>query len=238
MAAETGGWYSNKDRVRQETLWRQRVKEETLRASMVPGSNFQLNLIRPTPSIDSVRHSHNRIELVTEKEHTKSPATRMQIGDMDEGSFEVKTIRHLGKRPAEKWDLPVTSGQDIGWLLAKPARADELMPPPPGGEAPVIHSARSTGKAAQSRSSMDWTERGNTGRLTARSSMAPRLLDGQWVPKAEAEQLSTPDTHLPDIHRLNTPRWHRGKAGSDVGTYFETYLAFMGRNPFKKDSSS
>lgn len=231
-----GLWYSNKDRVRQETLWRQRIKEETHRASLVPGANFQLNLIRPTPAIDAIRHSHNRIELVSEKEHASSPGIRSQIGDLDEGSFEVKTIRHLGKRPTEKWDLPMTSGQDIGWLLAKPARADHMMPTPPDNEAPVMHSARSA--RGGSSSSRDWAASGNSGNLTSRSGNAPRLTDGKWVPKDEAELLTNPAEHLPDIHRLNTPRWNRGKAGSDVGEYFETYLAFLKRNPFKKDGAA
>eukprot|EP00746_Dinoflagellata_sp_MGD_P090079 gnl/MRDRNA2_/MRDRNA2_35541_c0_seq1.p1 gnl/MRDRNA2_/MRDRNA2_35541_c0~~gnl/MRDRNA2_/MRDRNA2_35541_c0_seq1.p1 ORF type:complete len:208 (+),score=39.21 gnl/MRDRNA2_/MRDRNA2_35541_c0_seq1:124-747(+) len=121
----TGGpCYNKNDRVRQEWQWRERVKEEVRHYSQNP--NFQLNLIRPLPPVARIKHSHNRIELVTDKEHRESPATRACIGDFDENSFELRTIKHLNKKPAEKWDLPNTSSHEIGWLMAKPLKADNL----------------------------------------------------------------------------------------------------------------
>lgn len=121
----TGGpCYNKYDRVRSEAQWRGRVKEEVKHYSQNP--NFQLNLIRPLPPVARIKHSHNRIELVTDKEHRESPATRACIGDFDENSFELRTIKHLEKKPAEKWDLPNTSSHDVGWLMARPIRADHL----------------------------------------------------------------------------------------------------------------
>lgn len=119
-----GPCYNKNDRVRQEAQWRGRVQEEVRHYNRNP--NFQLNLIRPLPPVARIKHSHNRIELVTDKEHRESPATRACIGDFDPNSFELKTIKHLNKKPAEKWDLPSTSSHEVGWLMAKPSKADYL----------------------------------------------------------------------------------------------------------------
>merc|ERR1719262_414171 len=69
-----GPCYNKNDRVRQEWQWRERVKEEVKYLNTNP--NFQMNLIRPLPNIDRIKYSHNRIELVTEKEHRASPQVR------------------------------------------------------------------------------------------------------------------------------------------------------------------
>lgn len=199
--------YSKYDRVRQETQWRERVREEAKYGTGT--SNFQLNLVRPTPAVERIKFSHNRIELVTEKEHHNTPGNRKQLGDMDEGGYEVGTIRHLGKMPTEKWDLPTTSAHDVGWLLARPLPAEAMYEPSSSsGGPPTVRSAR--------------------------SETIPTLKEGKWKAKTEEEKLHNPAARLPDIGRLNTPRWHRGKRGSDVSNYFETYLTFLHENPFKK----
>merc|ERR550514_2131250 len=114
-----------RDRVRQELTWSQRVQEEAQHSAR--SSNFQLNLLRPTPPADQIKFSHNRIELVTDKEHKFSPVHWMQSTSMDEDSYEARAIRRLEKRPAEKLDLPVTSAHDVGWFLDNPLTAEEIV---------------------------------------------------------------------------------------------------------------
>ena len=184
----TGGpCYNKNDRVRQEWQWRERVGEEVKYLNTNP--NFQMNLIRPLPNIDRIKYSHNRIELVTEKEHKNSPQIRAAAlgtaGRFSEDSYEVQTIQHLNKKPTQKWDLPMTSSNDVGWLLAQPARADNLV----------------------------------TSMNSARSTTIPTLTNGKWNNKDKAPAMKPSGEHLPDIHKLNTPRWKRPKEKSDVSKY-------------------
>eukprot|EP00932_Pfiesteria_piscicida_P005461 SRR837773.15368.p1 GENE.SRR837773.15368~~SRR837773.15368.p1 ORF type:complete len:186 (+),score=50.11 SRR837773.15368:82-558(+) len=76
-----------------------------------------------------LKYSHNRMEMITEKEHKQSPQARTSLKGMDPGSMEVVAIKHLMKRPTEKWDLPVTTSQESGWLIANPVRAESLLAP-------------------------------------------------------------------------------------------------------------
>merc|ERR1719163_765419 len=175
--------YNKYDRVRQETQWRERVREEAARHQK--GRNFQLNLIRPTPAIDQIRHSHNRFEIVTDKEHKEPPSARSQLGDFSETSFEVQTIKHLEKRPVEKWDIPSTTYHDIGWLLSRPCRADDLM-------------KTSTASGSKPLGSLSMP-------LSTRSETVPTLTEGKWTPRSPGEGLKCPANALPDISRLNTP---------------------------------
>ncbi len=67
------------------------------------------------------------------EELRQSPQVRSQLTGFDESSFEVKTIRHLGKQHPTKFDLPVTSQMDIGWLIQRPMKADTLRAFPDRG---------------------------------------------------------------------------------------------------------
>merc|ERR1719159_1693444 len=74
----------------------------------------------------TLKHSHNRIEIVTEKEHKQAPQARMSITGIDPGSFEVQAIRHIDKKPAQKNELPMTSSHSVGWLLSRPTRSKNV----------------------------------------------------------------------------------------------------------------
>merc|ERR1711920_595832 len=55
------------------------------------------------------------------------------------GSLPVQAIKHIARKPAQKWDLPATTAQESGWLLSNPARAQTLSP-----ELPSRHSKSSS----------------------------------------------------------------------------------------------
>merc|ERR1712187_467058 len=67
---------------------------------------------------------HNRMELVTEKEHRNSPKSRKSLEGMPPESLEVSMIKHLFKTPPEKQALPLTSSQEMSWLLTKHVRPE------------------------------------------------------------------------------------------------------------------
>lgn len=198
------------DRVRDETCWRERLKNEA--KFKTTNSNFQMNLIRPAPAAQRIKHSHNRIELVTEKELHLNPSAAAGHSKgakvaalLNEDTYEFQTIRHLDKTPTEKWDVSHTSSHEVGWYLGKhpPVRALHLST----GEEPGLGES-------------------------AKSITIPTLTNGQWTPRSTGAAIITPSDPLSDIGRLNTPRWRYAKKESDVGQYFETYLRFKRTNPF------
>eukprot|EP00397_Hematodinium_sp_SG-2012_P030560 GEMP01032380.1.p1 GENE.GEMP01032380.1~~GEMP01032380.1.p1 ORF type:complete len:192 (+),score=27.59 GEMP01032380.1:118-693(+) len=115
--------YNQKDSTRQETIWRENRKKE--HKYQVISKDFQMNLMRPLPNLQKLTFSHNRIEMVTEKEIKQSPQERQSAQDIS-GGFEVNVIRHLGKKPQERWAIPFTTSHDMGWLLQRPMQSNEL----------------------------------------------------------------------------------------------------------------
>merc|ERR1719321_493167 len=53
-----------------------------------------MNLVRPTPACPAIKHSHNRMELVTEKVEKQSPAQRNSMDGFVQTGFEISSIRH------------------------------------------------------------------------------------------------------------------------------------------------
>jgi hypothetical protein len=137
-----GPLYSKYERVRVESVWRERLRKEVDKHEL--GSNFQMNLMNRTDSsgLLTLKHSHNRIEIVTEKEHKQSPQARMSIAGMDPGCFEVQAIRHIDKKPTQKNELPLTSSCSVGWLLSKPTRSKHIdrrrAPAPLASTIPIL----------------------------------------------------------------------------------------------------
>jgi len=121
-----GPLYSKYERVRVESVWRERLRKEADKHEL--GTNFQMNLMNRTDSsgLLTLKHSHNRIEIVTEKEHKQSPQARSSIKGMDPGSYEVQAIRHIDKKPAHKNELPIKSSDTVGWLLSRPTRSQYI----------------------------------------------------------------------------------------------------------------
>jgi len=218
-----GPLYSKYERVRVETVWRQRLsKEAEVRANAIASrpkgvSAFQMNLANREGSCGLLgkKHCHNRIEIVTEKEHKQSPEARRSIKGMDPDSFEVQAIKHLEKKPADKWDLPMASSHDVGWLLAHPVRADTLRPPRQRGKFGGSSSMNSTAPGALPRSSSLPTN----DFVLERSRSAPHLATGP---------------HHPHLAHLNNRAWHRPKVQCDVTTYANQYVTLLHHNPFNQ----
>merc|ERR1719387_2627994 len=97
-----GNLYSRYDRTRVETNWRTacRKERESALSKQFGPPLFQMNLTNRSGSAGamSIHHSHNRVELVSEKEILQSPQARMSIKGMDPTSFEVLTVKHVDKK--------------------------------------------------------------------------------------------------------------------------------------------
>merc|ERR1719352_2114016 len=81
-----------------------------------------------TSGLLRLKHSHNRIEIVTEKEHKQTPDARRSLKGMNPKSFEVLAIKHLSRTPPDKWDLPEAVSHDYGWMQKDFVRADSMSP--------------------------------------------------------------------------------------------------------------
>lgn len=220
--------YSKYERVRVESNWRQRLgKEADVRAHAMASrpkgaSAFQMNManLNGSSGLLSKKHCHNRIEIVTEKEHKQSPEARRSIKGMDPDSFEVMAIKHLEKKPADKWDLPMCSSHDVGWLLAHPVRADTLRPP---------------------------RQKGKFGGSSSMSRTAPGALSAGALPRSSSLptndfvlERSRSSPHLPTgpkhdhLEHLNNRAWHRPKTECDVTAYANRYVSLLHHNPFNQ----
>merc|ERR1712151_512409 len=70
-----------------------------------------------------LKHSHNRLELIADKVEKQTPKERMSTKGMDPSSFELNMVRHCELMPTQKFDIPMTRAQEIGWLISNPVRA-------------------------------------------------------------------------------------------------------------------
>jgi len=114
--------YYQKDRTRQENIWRECTKKE--RELFQLQKDFHMNLMRPTADLLQMKFSHNRIEMVTEKEIKQSPQERQSAPELG-ASYELSMIEHSRRRPFERFSMPQSSTHDLGWLLVRPMKADE-----------------------------------------------------------------------------------------------------------------
>lgn len=228
-----GPFYNGFDRVRTERLWRDRLGKEADCKARGKRTGFQINLVNNCDSSGflSLKYSHNRMELVTEKEIKQSPQSRMSPIGMDPNSFEVMAVRHALRCPAEKYDLPLTSAQETGWLLAGAVRSSTLAqqrsssatahrgpnfePAIPGC---LVHRPRDI---TYSIPALRVTMPANDGMLS-RIRSAPQLPCGP--PLEECKQ-------------LNNRKWYRPKGTCDVTTYANAYYTMNHSSPFQKSAT-
>mmetsp|Transcript_73683 Transcript_73683/g.193326 ORF Transcript_73683/g.193326 Transcript_73683/m.193326 type:complete len:240 (-) Transcript_73683:137-856(-) len=226
-----GPGYSRYDNIRVITTWKDRLRKETeLRHQVAEAgfhATFQMNLANASASGGVARqhHSHNRQELVTEKEHKQSPQQRMgSESALDPSSMEVQVIKHTARKPAEKWDLPATMSQDMGWLLANPVRAATMARP--------LRRASSTSGSLNA-----------SGQMLASSPPSPSKAMSLTTPANQfvlQRALSHPELprgpEAPQVHKLNSRRWFRPKTSCDVTHYACAYAeAMQGVSPFSKN---
>lgn len=232
--AREGPCYSQKARVRDEAVWVSQLEKEraVFRKGGVPA--FQMDL------------ANGRMETVTEKEIKQSPQARRTLKGIDSGSLEVQAIKHLARRPTDKWDIPLTSAQEQGWLLGNPVRADTINTDPglnrkvpQGGRDRLPGMKRQPGDpagmwAAASSTSIGWevpsaavpgNDSGSAMSITmpVNSTMLARHGSLPSLPQGPPHQ---------GLSRINSQRWFRPKGSSDVTTYAEAYTRMTHHSPF------
>mmetsp|Transcript_59247 Transcript_59247/g.170157 ORF Transcript_59247/g.170157 Transcript_59247/m.170157 type:complete len:242 (-) Transcript_59247:65-790(-) len=223
-----GVHYNQFDRVRIENTWKIRLgKEKDHRAAAFDAGAtgaFQMNLSNccANSGFIGLKYSHNRMETVTEKEHKQSPQARTSMKGMDPNSIEVIAIKHLDRKPTEKWDVPVTSAQETGWLIANPVRADSLLVPNYPAQSSPSRSAAVGGGLRQRTAppvavpAMSLTTPAND-RVLGRMQSAPSM------PHSEP---------IPELRELNNRKWYRPKGRCDVTNYAEAYVSMNHCSPF------
>eukprot|EP00418_Pyrodinium_bahamense_P007430 CAMPEP_0179024522 /NCGR_PEP_ID=MMETSP0796-20121207/7496_1 /TAXON_ID=73915 /ORGANISM="Pyrodinium bahamense, Strain pbaha01" /LENGTH=241 /DNA_ID=CAMNT_0020720481 /DNA_START=121 /DNA_END=847 /DNA_ORIENTATION=+ len=226
-----GPCYNQFDRVRVETTWRDRLRKETdcRRAISPPG--FQLNLANTNANGGFLRlkHSHNRMEIVTEKEIKQSPKARMSLKGMAPDSLPVMAIKHMGRGPTEKWDLPATTAQESGWLLANPARSDALV-----STEFLSQQQENCATFAGTMAVIDgFGSRGSTGALSRPLSLTTPANDRVLERIKSAPSLSQGPPQG-ELRLINNRRWNRPKNSCDVSQYAEAYQVLMHHSPFNQ----
>jgi len=228
--------YNQYDRVRVETTWKTRLeKERDLRRSNFDAGatgSFQMNFANCSANggCSAIKHSHNRLETVTEKEHKQSPQARSSLQGMDSESIELQVIKHIAKKPTEKWDLPVTASQESGWLIANPVAAASLRLQPPSEP-----KHKGKGWAKPGRAS-DFAPRRARDLNSAPTVVAPIVLNTPANLKVLERIKSAPT--LPqgrapeELRHLNSRRWYRPKASCDVTQYAEAFVTMNHTSPY------
>jgi len=224
-----GPHYNQWERVRVETLWKDRLNREQDSRRTALDSNggfngFQMNLANTNGSsgLLTLKYSHNRIETVTEKELKQSPQARSSLKGMDPDSFEVRSIKHLDRKPTDKFDIPMTEAHLSGWLLGNPVRADTHHPPQP-------RHARRSSSTGKLRGTQPRPRYPSANALTiaspANDLMLERCLSAPNLPNGPP---------MSDLKQLNSRKWYRPKRACDVTTYADTYQTALHHNPFNK----
>eukprot|EP00929_Paragymnodinium_shiwhaense_P095009 TRINITY_DN5594_c0_g1_i1.p1 TRINITY_DN5594_c0_g1~~TRINITY_DN5594_c0_g1_i1.p1 ORF type:complete len:244 (-),score=64.29 TRINITY_DN5594_c0_g1_i1:71-802(-) len=227
-----GPFYSRYDRTRVETNWKTTIKKErdAYIAKDFGSPTFQMNFANQAASGGpmGIKHSHNRIEIVAEKVEKQSPQARMNCKGMDPTSMEVRTVKHIERKPTAKWDVPLATSHDIGWMVSNPVRAATLTkfhtPPRPdlNGSMSAMMSSSSTGDLTPERL-----------KTPARSMVVPaneHILSRSWSAGFKLPQGPNPEA----IKDINNRRWYRPMRQQDITRYAETYQTVMGSNPFNK----
>lgn len=211
-----GTQYSRYERTRVESVYKDTVnKENGLREAAGSKPTFQMNLASKAAGSDLVKlkHSHNRLEIIADKVEHNTPAGRM--GDTkrkNSDSYEVNMMRHMEKAPTEKWDLPNTRAQEIGWLLAysNPVRAKTLKD---------IGRNRVYGSSA------------NAETMTiGKSNSMPALAPGSTVEPWPHIPRGPPHCQLQDINKKG--QFYKPKRFCEITKYADIYMKQMHCNPF------
>jgi len=227
--------YNRYDRVKMETLWKQRLNfekhvkrqnDEHNIKTYGDCKNFQMNMgnAQYYPGVANIKGSHSRLEVVTEKEIAQSPQARSSMKGVDPTSVESMAVQHLKKGPTQKWDVNVTASQEIGWLLANPVRSHQLEPA--NGKPSRRHIERLKRQGSVP-SEVLWS---------ARSSSLPtseRIKNSRSMPHIEAEHCS----QHPEVGMLNNSKWRKPKTQYEETKYAAAYYHIMKHDPFNKTAA-
>lgn len=243
-----GLYYNQYDRVRIEKTWKQYLNKEADHREECGGlqANFQMNLANMSGTSGLLRlgHSHNRIEIVTEKEHKQTPNDRRSLKGMDPMSMEVLNIKHLQKTPSHKWDLPEASSHDYGWMQGDFVRHATMSPAKTAsgnffganGKAAVANrGASSTGTGALALGAAN-----SSASLASTASSVPSKMSISIVANDHILRRVQTAPHLPvgprpqEAKNLNNVKWRRPQRSTDVTAYAEVYSSLLKHNPFNQ----
>lgn len=248
-----GKAYSRYERVRIEKVWKETLeKEKNLHheAQRLAGPRtIVMNLANASAAggLHNLKHSHNRLEIITEKVEKQSPQERMSMEGFDEASFEVNAIRHQQKVPTQKWDLPLTSTQELGWFTSNPARAEHLRQQQLAKQRLKAQAGRERDeKAATLPNGFDARQLGwgSSSPVSPSSSSLPPfgasptgLMSSRSAPCLAATTGFL--THLPtssapptELAHMNPARFRKPRKTCAVTQYADVYVATMNCGPF------
>jgi hypothetical protein len=231
--------YNQYDRTRVETSWRQRLRKESdaVYGKQQPG--FQMNLANQNGSggLLALEHSHNRIEIVTEKEHKQAPNARRSLKGMDPKSFEVLAIKHLSKTPSHKWDLSELESHEYGWLQGDFVRASTLKP---SRTTNADSSARAQASASKSDTSKSGPPAGSLAATTLSSFSAPgkktivMVANDHILRRVQSAPSLPTGPRAGEVKELNAIKWRRPMRTCEVTQYAEIYRSLLKHNPFNQ----
>lgn len=207
-----GRFYSRYERTRVEQRWREQLgkeKREQVRSS-VPAT-FQMNLANANGKggLLQLKHSHSRLELITEKVQKLSPQERNDDSRFDPHSFEIVATKHQEKIPPQKFDLPCTRSQEYGWLLARPVFASTL------------HN--------RGRNSTHLPRCDSDSQLERRKRVTAHGMDSVDLPVLPGAR--------PELRELNINRFYRPKKFGPETKYADIYVSLMHHDPFHQSAT-
>jgi hypothetical protein len=185
-----------------------------------------------------LKHSHNRIEIVTEKEHKQAPNARRSMKGMDPDSFEVLAIKHLDRKPTDKWDLSDIESHEYGWLQSDFVRASTLQPPRTAGDASFTKNAQAsapqsqTGPPAGSLAATSLSAY-STSSVPSRNTIVMVANDHILRRVQSAPSLKTGPRPL-EVKELNNVKWRRPKGSCAETRYADIYQELLKHNPFNQ----
>eukprot|EP00930_Biecheleria_cincta_P040656 TRINITY_DN27850_c0_g1_i1.p1 TRINITY_DN27850_c0_g1~~TRINITY_DN27850_c0_g1_i1.p1 ORF type:complete len:233 (-),score=41.56 TRINITY_DN27850_c0_g1_i1:112-810(-) len=216
-----GKLYSRYERVRVEKVWKETLDKEAglfqeARAAHPGPPAYVMNLANAQRHglLTALKHSHQRLEIIADKVEKASPQERMSEEGFDPNSFDINAVKHTLKKPTQKYDLPCTRAQEIGWLIATQS------------------SAKAIRRAQQTKRYPEAEALGFTSppKALAKSASDSSLLLSD---KASPHQPVATSKNK-DLLELNRKRKNLGKTFCDITLYADNYVATKHHNPFNQ----
>ncbi|CAJ1340196.1 unnamed protein product [Effrenium voratum] len=203
------------DRVSAECIWKETLDKECRlyqegRAQNAGPQPFVMNLANAQRLGDfmALKHRHSRLEIIAPKVEKNTPQAIMSA-EGDKNSFDYNALMHNQKIPCEKWDIPCTRAQEIGWLIAT------------GSSAAAVEQSKVRKRYPEAEAL------GICKPPKSRSTSSLERIDRD-LPRAP------PDTRL---RELNNNRFYRPKTFCEITLYADNYVSTMHADPFSKSGS-
>lgn len=230
----TGGpGYSRYERTRVERNWRNTLKKERELQDEAKKHNgppsYTLNMANRCgkSGLLFLHHSHSRLEIIADKVEKISPQERMSAPDFDPSSFDANAIRHGLKGPSDKWDLPMTRAQEVGWILSNPLSLAAMVRRQNSKTYPELDEILGPKGAPKGLPSADQTGI-KTGSLMRTSGSLPNLGPSMLMPPHQ------PDPRLED---LNNRKYNHPRSFCPITKYADNFVSTMHCNPYSSKAA-